>query len=270
MNTKTITTLAKHFEDYVYNENGLEFWYARDLQKLLGYVQWRKFLGVIDKAKESCKTAGNVISDHFAHAGTMVTLGSGSERKIDNLKLTRYACYLIAQNGDPRKEAIAFAQTYFAIKTRKQELIEERIKLKERFDAREELTNSETELSKLIFETGAEKGSFARVRSKGDSILFGGNSTKEMKVKLNIPDSRPLADYLPTVTIAAKNFATEMTNFGIKHNSLNDENKITTEHLKNNSNVREVMLKSNMVPETLPPEEDIKKLERRVKKMKKN
>jgi|SRR3989338_747916 len=215
MEKQIITKLTKNFEDYAHQEKAVEFWFARDLQKLLDYDDWRNFAHVIEKAKLSCKNSGQEPSDHFVDANKMVQLGSGSERKVDDFMLTRYACYLIAQNGDPRKEEIAFAQSYFAIQTRKQELIEERIALQERLDAREKLIASETELSKLIYERGVDDAGFARIRSKGDEALFGGNNTKQMKKKLHIPQNRPMADFLPTVTIAAKNFATEITNFNV-------------------------------------------------------
>jgi DNA-damage-inducible protein D len=266
MEKKIISKLTKNFEDYAQNENGLEFWFARDLQKLLGYGDLRNFLNVVEKAKESCKNAGFSISDHFVEVTKMVPLGSGSEREVEDIMLTRYACYLIAQNGDPKKEEIAFAQSYFAVQTRKQELIEERISLKERLDAREKLVKSETELSKLIYERGVDEEGFARIRSKGDQALFGGHTTKNMKVRLGMPQNRSLADFLPTVTIAAKNFATEITNFNVKKDNLQGESKITDEHIKNNQRVRKVLLEDDIVPENLPPEEDIKKLERRVKK----
>ncbi len=266
MQKQIITKLTKNFEDYAHQERGIEFWFARDLQKLLGYVEWRKFIGVIEKAKESCKNSGQEIEDHFVGAAKMVEIGSEAQREVDDILLTRYACYLIAQNGDPRKEEIAFAQSYFAIQTRKQELIEERIALQERFEARNKLIASETELSKLIYERGVDDVGFARIRSKGDEALFGGNSTKQMKRKLNIPQNRPMADFLPTVTIAAKNFATEITNFNVKQNNLNGETNITGEHVKNNKEMRRVLAKNNIVPENLPSEEDIKKLERRIKK----
>ena len=266
MEKQIITKLTKNFEDYAKNDNGIEFWYARDLQKLLGYINWENFILVISKAKEACKNSGQNIGDHFPDVKKMVQLGSEAEREIDDIKLTRYACYLIAQNGDSRKEEIAFAQSYFAIQTRKQELIEQRIALQEKFDARNKLTASETELSKLIYERGVDDAGFARIRSKGDKALFGGNDTKQMKTKLKIPEKRPLADFLPTVTIAAKNFATEITNFNVKQNNLQGETKITDDHIKNNLEMRRVLAKNKIVPENLPREEDIKKLERRVKK----
>ncbi|MCK5333613.1 MAG: DNA damage-inducible protein D, partial [Candidatus Aenigmarchaeota archaeon] len=248
----------------------VEFWFARDLQILLGYVEWRKFQGVLEKAKEACTNSGNKPSDHFVGTAKMVLLGSSAERKIDDIMLTRYACYLIAQNSDPRKEEIAFAQTYFAIQTRKQELIEQRIALTERLDARKKLTASETELSKLIYERGVDDNGFARIRSKGDEALFGGFTTSMMKGKLKIPKSRPLADFLPTITITAKNLATEITNFNVKKDDLQGETPITGEHVKNNRDVRKLLAKSGIKPEKLPPEEDLKKLENKVKKDDKN
>jgi len=265
MNKEIIELLKKRFEDSAHKTDNVEFWLARDLQILLGYVEWRKFQGVIEKAKESCANSGYATSDHFVNAAKKVQLGSEAEREIEDIMLTRYACYLIAQNGDPRKEEIAFAQSYFAVQTRKQEIIEQRIALIERLNARQKLVASETELSKLIYERGVDEAGFARIRSKGDKALFGGSDTKQMKSKLNIPQNKPLADFLPTVTIAAKNFATEITNFNVKQNDLQGENKITDEHIKNNKEMRQVLAKNKIVPENLPPEEDIKKLERKVK-----
>lgn len=265
MEKAKLTKLTKNFEDYAYEENGLEFWFARDLQELLGYSKWENFSKTIDKAKDACKNSGNEIIDHFPGVRKTINMPKGAVREIDDIMLTRYACYLIAQNGDSRKDEIAFAQSYFALQTRKQELVEERMALIERMNAREKLTASETELSKLIYERGVDESGFARIRSKGDHALFGGNSTKEMKKKLNVSSSRAIADFLPTVTIAAKNFATEITNFNVKKDNLKGEESITTEHVKNNEDIRNVLLKNDIIPEKLPPEEDIKKLERRIK-----
>jgi len=265
MKDEVVYKLRKIFEDYVHNEENVEFWFARDLQKLLDYNEWRNFINVIGKAKISCQNSGQQILDHFVEINKKVKIGSDSEREIFDYKLTRYACYLIAQNGDPRKDEIAFAQSYFAVQTRKQELIQERIRLQERFSARDKLTKSETELSKLLYERDVDDKGFARIRSKGDYALFGGNSTKQMKKKLNIPFRRSMADFLPTVTIAAKNFATEITNFNVKKEDIKGEPKITKEHIKNNLKVRYVLVEDNIYPEKLPPEEDIKKLERKIK-----
>jgi len=264
MEKSTIAKLHKSFEEYAYEQNGVEYWLARELQELLSYADWRNFLNAIDKAKESCKTGNEAVSDHFVDVNKMVKIGSGAERKQDDIMLTRYACYLIAQNGDPRKEQIAFAQSYFAIQTRKQELLEERIKLNERLQAREKLAAAETELSKNIYERGVDNKGFALIRSKGDWALFGGKNTGDMKRKLGISENRPLADFLPTITISAKQLATEITNFNVQKNDLFGASKITNEHVKNNTDVRNLLGKSGIIPEELPAEEDIKKLERRV------
>ncbi len=266
MNKEIVLRLKKTFEDYVNEVDGVEFWYARDLQTLLGYDKWENFINVIEKAKIACEKSGFSINDHFPEVRKTIAMPKGASKEIEDFMLTRYACYLIAQNGDPRKEQIAFAQCYFAIQTRKQELIEQRIALQERFEVRNKLTASETELSKLIYERGVDDDGFARIRSKGDEALFGGHDTKQMKNKLKIPQKRPLADFLPTVTIAAKNFATEITNFNVKQNNLHGELKITDEHVKNNKEMRRVLAKNNILPENLLPEEDILKLERKVKK----
>lgn len=218
MEKATIIKLNKSFEESAYEQDGLEYWLARELQVLLGYTDWRNFLNAIEKAKESCKTTGQAVSDHFVDVNKMVKLGSGAERKQEDFMLTRYACYLIAQNGDPKKEQIAFAQSYFAVQTRKQELLEEHIRLKERLHAREKLAATEIELSKNIYERGVDNKGFANIRSKGDWALFGGNNTSAMKRKLGIAENRPLADFLPTITITAKQLATEITNFNVTQN----------------------------------------------------
>jgi DNA-damage-inducible protein D len=265
MDKETIVKLNKSFEESAYEQDGVEYWLARELQELLGYSDWRNFLNAVDKAKESCKTTGEAVLDHFVDVTKMVKIGSGAERKKDDIMLTRYACYLIAQNGDPKKEQIAFAQSYFAIQTRKQELLEERIRLNERLQAREKLAATETELSKNIYERGVDNKGFANIRSKGDWALFGGLTTSNMKKKLGIPENRPLADFLPTITITAKQLATEITNFNVKQHDLKGEARITDEHVKNNKDVRGLLGKSGIKPEQLPADEDIKKLERRVK-----
>jgi DNA-damage-inducible protein D len=231
----------------------------------LGYARWESFITAIQRAIESCRTTGYDPDDHFRGVTKMVIIGSGAERAIEDFMLTRYACYLIAQNGDPRKEPIAFAQSYFAVQTRKQELIEERMNLLRRLEAREKLRASEKALSDNIYERGVDDAGFGRIRSKGDAALFGGLATKAMKEKYGITQSRPLADFLPTLTIAAKNLATEMTNHNVQQADLLGEPAITEEHVQNNTSVRQMLGERGIKPETLPAEEDIKKVERRVK-----
>lgn len=245
-------------------ESQIEFWYARELQPALGYARWENFQTAIKKAKTSCESAGILVSDHFRDITKMVVIGSNTTREINDLKLTRYACYLIAQNGDPRKDEIAFAQSYFALQTRKQELIEDRINLLRRFEARERLSKSESLLSKNIYERGVDDRGFGRIRSAGDAALFG-KTTSEMKVQLDVKKNRPLADFLPTLTIAAKNLATEMTNHNTEEKDLYGESSITQEHVGNNRAVRSMLAQRGIKPEALPAAEDIKKLERRVK-----
>ena len=267
MQGEIVKKLQSRFDALAQNIPGeeIEFWFARDLQEPLGYLRWENFLIAIERAIASCKTTGYEPNDHFRGVTKMVPVGSGAERPIDDFMLTRYACYLIAQNGDPRKEPIAFAQSYFAIQTRKQELIEARMRLQDRLEVREKLRQSEKTLSQNIYERGVDDVGFARIRSKGDSALFGGYSTQAMKSKYGITESRPLADFLPTLTIAAKNLATEMTNHNVIQDDLQGEGAIAGEHVQNNLSVRDMLGARGIKPENLPSEEDVMKLERRVK-----
>ena len=259
--------LKEKFDSIINTEEkeNIEFWYARDLQIQLGYKRWENFIETIKKAMQSCENAGIEVDNHFREVTKMVKIGSGAKRKLQDYMLTRYACYLIAQNGDSKKEEIAFAQTYFAVQTRKQEIIEDRIKLMNRLEAREKLKESEKQLSKNIYERGVDDLGFARIRSKGDSALFGGLNTMQMKSKYGIKENRPLADFLPTLTIAAKNLATEMTNYNVTEKDMYGEKSITDEHVDNNLSVRNMLNKRGIKPENLKPAEDLKKLERRVK-----
>lgn len=252
---------------YIESDNGkeqVEIWFARDLQTILGYARWENFQTAIGRAVESCKTQRINVDDHFREVTKMVTLGSGATREVQDYMLTRFACYLIAQNGDPRKEQIAFAQSYFAVQTRKAELIEERINHISRLETRDKLRAAEKQLSQNIYERGVDDKGFGRIRSKGDTALFGGHTTEDMKRRLGVKDNRPLADFLPTLTIAAKNLATEMTNYNVENKNLFGEGAITQEHIQNNKSVRSMLGERGIKPEELPPAEDIKKLERQV------
>ncbi len=259
--------LKEKFDSIINKEekDNIEFWYARDLQIKLGYKRWENFIETIKKAMQSCENARIEVDNHFREITKMVQIGSGARRKLQDYMLTRYACYLIAQNGDSKKEEIAFAQTYFAVQTRKQEIIEDRIRLMNRLEAREKLKESEKHLSKNIYERGVDDLGFARIRSKGDSALFGGLNTMQMKAKYGVKENRPLADFLPTLTIAAKNLATEMTNYNVTEKDMYGEESITEEHVDNNLSVRNMLNKRGIKPENLKPAEDLKKLERRVK-----
>jgi len=264
MKKELVKNLTLDFESYANKaDDGIEFWFARDLQHLLEYSEWRNFTKVIFKGKTACETAGHAISDHFVDINKMVQIGSGTEREIDDIMLTRFACYLIAQNGDPKKEAIAFAQNYFAVQTRKFEIVEQRIKDWERLQARQKLTLSEKELSELIYERTGNDKDFGIIRSKGDQAIFG-FTTQQMKKKLGIKANRPLADFLPVITIKAKDFASEITIFNVKDKDIKSGQQISWEHIRNNKGVRKLLLERGIKPEELPAEEDVKKLERRV------
>lgn len=264
MQKDTINSLTENFEAHAQQtENGIEYWLARDLQHLLGYTEWRNFTAVVTKAKTACEVSENKVNDHFVDVNKMVDLGSGSQREVDDIMLTRYACYLIAQNGDPRKQEIAFAQTYFAVQTRKAELIEQRLLEAERVSARKKLSETEKELSRVIYEQTGSDRNFASIRSKGDTALFG-KSTQAMKAQWKIPDNRPLADFAPTIILKAKDFAAEITIFNSQQNRLSTEPEISREHITNNQAVRNTLLERGIRPESLPPAEDVKKIERRL------
>lgn len=270
MKTEIIKDHINRFESCANkSEEGVEFWLARDLQQLLGYTKWDNFLAVVSKAKTACEVTGHVVNDHFADVGKTIQMPKGAQKEVPDIMLTRYACYLIAQNGDPRKEEIAFAQNYFAVQTRKFEIIEKRIQIFERLVARQKLTETEKELSGVIYQqTGSDKN-FALIRSKGDKALFG-YTTQQMKDRLGVPGARSLADFQPTILLKAKDFATEITIFNSKSKNLKSEQVISEEHITNNRSVRKILLSRGIVPENLPIEEDIKKIERKLKSDDKN
>ncbi|MGV8934779.1 MAG: DNA damage-inducible protein D [Gallionellaceae bacterium] len=264
MKTALIHTLTDTFEGHAQQaENGIEFWLARDIQHLLGYAKWENFLNVVSKAKTACEVSGHHVPDHFPDVRKMVDLGSGSQREVDDIMLTRYACYLIAQNGDPKKQEIAFAQTYFAMQTRKAEQIEQKLLEAERVSARKKLVSTEKELSDVIYEQTGGNENFALIRSKGDQALFG-KSTQAMKSQWKVPDNRPLADFAPTIILKAKDFAAEITIFNAKQNQFSSESVISAEHITNNQAVRNTLLERGIRPESLPAAEDVKKVERRL------
>ena len=265
MDSNQVVQLKNVFDQIVHiTEDGIEFWYARELQSALGYTRWENFVNAIEKAQVSCASRGRDVDGCFRDVTKTSPMPNGGTKDIADVMLIRYACYLIAQNGDPRKPEIAFAQAYFALQTRKQELLEQRISDLNRVQQRQQLRTSEKRLSQNIYERGVDDRGFARIRSKGDSALFGGRTTEEMKMQYGVK-SGPLADVLPPVTLAAKNLATEMTNLNVEQKDLQGESSITHEHVQNNSSVRSMLLGRGIRPEDLPPEEDIKKLERRLK-----
>jgi len=264
MEKQLITSLTNSFEEASHKTNeGIEFWFARDLQHLLGYTKWDNFKNVINKAKTACEVSGHDILDHFPDVGKMVEIGSGAKKNIDDIMLTRYACYLIAQNGDSKKEQIAFAQTYFAVQTRKAELIEQRILEYERVQARAKLTQTEKELSKVIYEQTSSDKNFGIIRSKGDQALFN-HTTAQMKAKWNISENKPLADFMPTLLLKAKDFATEITIYNAKQHQMSSENQISNEHITNNKAIRQTLISRGITPENVTPNEDVKKVQRRL------
>lgn len=264
MKSELILELFQKFEEACYIYQGIECWSARELQNIFGYTKWDNFFKVIEKAKMACETSGAEVSYHFADIGKMIELAKGAQREIEDVALTRYACYLVAQNGDSSKSEVAFAQTYFAVQTRKQEIIEQRLLDVARVSAREKLSKSEKKLSGIIYERGVDDKGFAIIRSKGDQALFGGFSTNDMKHKLQVADNRPLADFLPTLTIKAKDFATELTSHNVVEKDLKGNEKISKEHVDNNLAVRKMLIKRGVKPEQLPPSEDVKKLQRKI------
>lgn len=264
MKKELITELWQRFEAASGTIDGVECWSARDLQGIFGYADWRNFLNAVEKAKESCAASGEAVGHHFVGITKMIDLGKGAQRSVEDFALTRYACYLIAQNGDPSKPEIAFAQTYFAIQTRRQELVEQRLLETDRVAARAKLRETENKLSSLIYERGVDERSFANIRHKGDQALFGGLGTKAMKKKLGVPESRPLADFLPTLTIKAKDFAAELTSHNVNEKDLVGDNDISREHVANNAEVRRMLLKRGVKPEELPAAEDVEKVKRRL------
>lgn len=259
MKTEEIKHLFTLFEAAASELEGVECWSARELQALLGYSKWENFEKVIQKAKDACRNVGEEIAYHFPDIRKTIAMPKGAEKEIDDTLLTRYACYLIAQNGDSRKEEIAFAQNYFALQTRRAELIEQRLLENERVKAREKLTITEKQLSGILFQRGIDSQGFSVIRSKGDQALFNLN-TQMLKRKMGVPDNRPVADFLPTISIKAKDLASEMTGLNVQNKDLKGQSRIENEHIENNKAVRNMLTQRGIIPENLPPAEDVKKL----------
>jgi DNA-damage-inducible protein D len=263
MKSDDIKSLFKQFENITSEYNGVECWSARELQILMGYSNWQNFVKVIEKAKFSCENAGEKPTDHLTDVSKSIITGKRTEKQIDDILLTRYACYLIAQNGDARKVEIAFAQTYFAVQTRKAEVVEQRLLDYERIKAREKLSQTEKQLSGILYERGVNEKGFAIIRSKGDQALFNLN-TNDLKKRMGVPTNRPVADFLPTIAIKAKDLAAEMTSINVQSKELKDHSPIEKEHIDNNKAVRSVLINRGIHPEKLPPSEDVKKLQRKL------
>ena len=263
MKKEEILQLFQQFEAVASELEGVECWSARELQKLLGYTKWENFEKVIKKAKDACSNAGEDVDNHFPDIKKVIEAGKGAQHTIDDIALTRYACYLIAQNGDSRKEEIAFAQNYFAVQTRRAEVIEQRLLEFERVKAREKLSQTEKQLSGILYERGVDNVGFGIIRSKGDQALFK-LTTVQLKKKMGVPDNRPVADFLPTISIKAKDLAAEMTGLNVQSKDLKGQSRIESEHIANNTAVRNMLTQRGIIPENLPPADDVKKVQRKL------
>ncbi len=267
---KALDTIQKNLESIkrVSNDDHpMEFWSARDLMPMLGYTKWQKFTEVIERAKAACKLSGQNIDDHVTGAGKMIATGKGATRKIEDFFLTRYAFYLIAQNGDPRKPEIALAQTYFATQTRKQELLEQRDMESKRLDARAKLRETESKIESTVYERGIKYPvEFATFKNKHIEALYGGISASQLKKIRKIPPKRSLADFDSHVELKAKDFALAMTDHNIKEKDIRGKEAMNTEVVKNSRETRQALLNRGIKPEHIKPEEDLKLVESRKNK----